>query len=260
MLWFQGLAEAPGVVRACVETWRRQNPAWRIEVLTSENILEFLPSDEAVSDARSKGLPLQAMSDIIRIALLREHGGVWVDATTYCLKPLDSWIDDYADVGFFAFDRPKPDRMISSWFLMAKPHNHIIEVWYKMLLDYWSIRSTPDEYFWIHRLFKASYDSDAEMRAMWDSIPKISADGPHFYVPYDKTLPRRVRAKDTEMLEAAKIPMLKLTHRVPLEKTPRGSVLRYICDNAFGIPTTSSRLSFDFLRTLWGRNSSSSKT
>jgi hypothetical protein len=54
--------------------------------------------------------------------LLRRHGGVWADATCYCLQPLAEWLPSkLAPAGFFAFDRPAPDRMLASWFLAAQP-------------------------------------------------------------------------------------------------------------------------------------------
>ena len=31
------------------------------------------------------------------------YGGFWVDATVYCIKPLNEWIHDYITNGFFAY-------------------------------------------------------------------------------------------------------------------------------------------------------------
>jgi mannosyltransferase OCH1-like enzyme len=43
---------------------------------------------------------------LARLCLLRTHGGVWVDATVFCRRPLDEWLPEHAASGFFAFANP----------------------------------------------------------------------------------------------------------------------------------------------------------
>ena len=61
-----------------------------------------------------------------------DDGGVWVDASVVPVKPLSQWLGDaLTEAGFFAFERPGPDRPISSWFLAATPRNLIFREWWK---------------------------------------------------------------------------------------------------------------------------------
>jgi len=39
----------------------------------------------------------------VRILLLHEFGGIWVDATLLCNRPLDEWLPSTMTEGFFAF-------------------------------------------------------------------------------------------------------------------------------------------------------------
>ena len=45
--------------------------------------------------------------DVLRITVMRDYGGVWADATMYCVLPLDSWLAQALGTGdFFAFAAP----------------------------------------------------------------------------------------------------------------------------------------------------------
>src|SRR3954453_20542988 len=122
-LWLQGWETAPPLVQACLRSWQRRNPTWTVRTLTRDNISQYLDLLSTYPDVNLDQIPAAALSDMIRIALLSQHGGVWADSTVFCVMPLDRWIDDYSRTGFFAFARPGPDRMLSSWFLASEPHH-----------------------------------------------------------------------------------------------------------------------------------------
>ena len=122
-LWLQGWEEAPEIVRACRATWESLNPGWSFRPLTRASLSALLGPDALRCVSGARELPPEALSDVVRIALLKRYGGVWADSTTYCLRPLDAWLPGATTSGFFAFAKPGPDRMISSWFLAAAPGN-----------------------------------------------------------------------------------------------------------------------------------------
>ena len=178
MLWLQGWDAAPDLVRACAETWRRLNPTWQVRLLDATSLVDVLPA-AAFAHVAGKSLEHEAFSDVVRLELLARYGGVWADATAYCLAPLDDWLVPRMTAGFFAFARPVPDRMLSSWLLAAVQGSGIVERWQQATRDYWAARTSRDHYFWVHRLFAACHDRDADFRAAWEAVPTLSAVGPH---------------------------------------------------------------------------------
>jgi len=148
MLWLQGWVEAPEIVHACRRSWEALNPGWTVVPLSEKTAFDILRESEVIPSVSGKELQPEALSDCIRIALLRRHGGVWADATAYCLKPLDDWLFQNMQSGFFAFANPGPDRLISSWFLAAEPHSRIVSIWATAVENYWSARYERDGYFW----------------------------------------------------------------------------------------------------------------
>jgi hypothetical protein len=134
-MWLQGLDAAPPVVQRCYESWSRRNGDWDITFLSHDNLQDWIDFD--LSSEKFSTLPKNHLSDLIRLSLLTRFGGVWADATSFCVQPLDSWLPKCTTSGFFAFCTPGRDRMISSWFLAAAPDNAIVVGLYELMLRYW---------------------------------------------------------------------------------------------------------------------------
>jgi hypothetical protein len=249
MLWLQGWDNAPRIVQACRRSWELNNPDWTIQLLDQRNIAEFIENRDTLR-ALDPNQPPEACSDRLRIALLAQNGGIWADATTYCLRPLNDWVFDALKTGFFAFDRPGPDRLISSWFLAAVPNNYLIQRWAESTLEYWNGRAERDHYFWFHYLFGTECVKNKHFKAIYDQMPKLSADGPHYYVPQNKRLRAPLKESDKLILAGHETPLLKLSHKLrggstsekfPIrfilkiyymlygDRFPRNSVAEYLC-------------------------------
>lgn len=231
-LWLQGWDNAPEIARACLTSWRRLNPDWKINALDQHTLEALLPPIAPLSNF-PKTTELEALSDIVRIELLSRYGGVWADATAMCARPLDEWLPSRMATGFFAFDRPGPDRMLASWFLAAAPDNYIIERWKNRVSEYWSGRASRDHYFWFHKLFASQHESDSRFRALWNETPALPAKHAFHFSPDDKRLIQRATPDYVEALHAPPSPVFKLTHKLhpPLED---GSLLEVLSRFARG--------------------------
>ena len=182
ILWFQGFNNAPEVVKKCVNSWKYYNPDWKIVLLDDINLSSYVLLEKYIPNIGSKSIEKCHISDIIRVILLRTYGGLWVDATTFCNKPLNDWLPNYINEGFFAFDKPGPDRMISNWFLYAEKNNYIIEKWCFSTIQYYTLNNKAHTYFIHHYLFGDLYTSDTIFKDIWNKVPKLSANGmgPHY--------------------------------------------------------------------------------
>lgn len=127
IMWLQGLEQAPDIVRACYKSWETLNPGWEIIFLDETSVHEYVDLKPIL--AKQGYLGKAALSDIIRVKLLAQYGGVWADATSYCQIPLNDWLGDHMESGFFAFRKPDRVRLLTSWFLAARPDNYLIKKW-----------------------------------------------------------------------------------------------------------------------------------
>ncbi len=253
-LWLQGYDKAPLVVRKCYDSWLKNNPGWQVIFLDEHNISDYIGLQ------KTDNMTNQASSDILRINLLAKHGGVWVDATSFCTRPLDEWLYKYLDTGFFAFERPAPDRMIASWFIASAKYNYITNTYKNKVNGYWDenpgmrfIESSQWRflnkrlnklgpqvwfsttvctllkvypYFWFHYLFENIYLRDNQFKAMWDSTPKLSADTPHRL--QNIGLFARLDDQTKAEIDNKISPVYKLTWKFAAEACKEGTVLDYL--------------------------------
>ncbi|WP_209507428.1 MULTISPECIES: capsular polysaccharide synthesis protein [unclassified Ruegeria] len=181
--WDRGEENAPEIVRHCIASWRDRNPGWEVRVLDNNTVAEVtdLPHDP-------EKLSVQSYADLLRLRLLRKHGGVWADATTYCLSPLDQWLPPVAQRGFFAFTWTRNDRWfiwpgirrsLTNWFLAAEPEGALISHWEKASFKYWEGRTKPHNYYWPHILVDYLYMTSYSFRQTFDEFPKIGCYSAH---------------------------------------------------------------------------------
>lgn len=207
--WDQGIEHAPDLVRLCLDSWRARNPGWTIRLWDAD-------SAGKVVDRGSlpEGLKTTPYSDILRTCILDDEGGVWVDATVYCMQPLDGWLPFVmTQCDFFAFRRPGRDREISSWFLASRKDGRIIGELRLAAIAYWSRQKRPTRvYHWYHYLFEYLVRTSPRFRREWEQTPKLSAV-PLILLQDRLAAACQPEASELEMLRAA--PMHKLTYKKP---------------------------------------------
>lgn len=259
MLWYQGLENAPYLVKKCIASWKEKNPTWEVVVLDSTNLQSYLDFDLNNTSFQDLGLALQ--SDLVRVSLLKTFGGVWADATSYCMLPLNSWIDEASKLGFFVYRNPGKDRVMSSWFILSSKANPLsVELYNKLylylekhnfkkpnkiqmlIIKYLSKilnRKTTTTKYWLHPLvskvfkvypyfifhyiFENLVRTDNRCKYIWSEMKKVSADKPHKI--------QRLgffSAVDEGVIEELKIdkhPIFKLTWKYDIEKYRKGTLL-----------------------------------
>jgi len=203
MLWLQGEAKAPPLVRHCLDSWRERNPGWSIRMLDEDAAFDLT----GLPDMPRRVEP-NHLANLIRLRLLSRHGGIWTDATTLCRRPLDGWIDAAAASGFFAFARPQPVRALANWFIAALPADPLLQAWRLWSEDYVLSGKRVQSYFWSHHTFDWLLHSSPTLAARWEEVPKISARGPHIL---QRLLDHHVTAEDTSFgATFSQVPLFKL--------------------------------------------------
>lgn len=134
--WLQGKEDMPLLTQYCLKSWEALNPNWKINFVTLKNLGEFVDLGFFPEDCDVKK-NLTGLSEVLRLNILNKYGGVWVDATSFCAKPLDEWLQKYLETGFFAFSHPKKKGIVAKWFLASTPGNYIMRKWCEAENDYW---------------------------------------------------------------------------------------------------------------------------
>lgn len=136
--WDKGLQQAPEIVQIAYKYWQKLNPDYEVRFLNEKNVQKYF-------DFRSLfykftiDAGVAHKSDFIRVYLLSRFGGVWVDSTTFCWKPLSDWIpEETKDCGLFMFKQSpnRKDRQIKNWFIAASKGNPVMVSLLKELIRY----------------------------------------------------------------------------------------------------------------------------
>ena len=130
--------------------------------------------------------------------------------------------------GFFAFNKPGPDRLLSSWFLYANINNYIINKWYLHVLNYYKMNNEPHTYFWFHYLFGDLYNLDCKFKDSWDKIPKLSANemGPHYI--QEKGMFNNITTEIKNNIDYKMTPLYKITYKFNFPEYNESKNLYYL--------------------------------
>lgn len=267
ILWLQGFENAPVVVKRCKETWEKANREWKLIELSEEKARSYIDI-EGVIEKNRENIEKSDLSDIIRIKLLSKYGGVWVDSTCICQKPLDTWIHEYMESGFFAFSEPTVDRKIASWFLASQKDNYLTDSFRKNYVTYflenefgwqntyignflkmkiegalnvnkkmpmfWFTYPVKKllgmySYFTFHYKFAETCYKDEKAQSIWDETPYYSANGPL------KAIRNGLLSPPTENLKKEvlnrKEPMYKLSWKLSMENVNSKSTIAHVFEN-----------------------------
>jgi hypothetical protein len=172
--WQQGLDEnTPELVKTCFDSVKKYRGEYEVIILSKETLgdyLEELPGFVWEKFGRG-GFVFPKIANLVRLQLLSAYGGVWLDATIYLTAPIDEKI---VSADFFALQRgeapadlktfTKFDPVGLSWlpesyvrmqnsFMVAKPHNKIIDDLLSIHLEYWKKEPEIGHYFFFQMMF-----------------------------------------------------------------------------------------------------------
>ncbi len=100
--WFGG-KELPPLAERCLESWRRCCPEFEIRQWNEQNF-DLSQAPEYVRQAMEAGR-WAFVTDFVRLAVLMEYGGVYLDTDVELVKPLTPYLRHRAFAGFETVDR-----------------------------------------------------------------------------------------------------------------------------------------------------------
>lgn len=172
--WAQGRESMPPIVRVCFERLVALHD--NVKLLTDATLSDYvrIPSGVFAKTHVNK----THFSDILRVCLLAQHGGIWIDATCYCAHSVMPMYEHAKGSAFFAYTRTDTF-MLSSWFMAAEAGARIPTMLRDALFAYWLRNDHLEDYFLIHFVFEALYNFDEAFRAIWNRRLVLSATEPH---------------------------------------------------------------------------------
>ena len=172
--WGQGwdFEKLPDVVKISYKSVEKYKKDYEIIHLDMNNINDYLEIPAYIlKKVENKKMGFAHFTDIIRLALLYNYGGVWIDATILLTDYLPQ---EYFEMDYFMFQRDDNlenkkdwedyDDFYFSWnnemkvrvlnsIIFAKKNNEIIKTLLDMLLIFWKHNDLVPNYFFFQVLY-----------------------------------------------------------------------------------------------------------
>lgn len=190
--WLQGIENAPALVQQCYRSLQENLHGREIVLLTEENYRDYVHFPEYIQQKADAGIiPKAQFSDLLRLELLIQHGGTWIDSTVFCSG---GNIPAYMlDSDLFMFQNLKPGldghpTSVSNWFITACTNQPLLLLTQALLYDYWKKNDSLVDYFIFHDFFQFAIEAFPEE---WNRVIPFPNSTPHvlllrLFEPYDQ--------------------------------------------------------------------------
>ncbi len=114
-------------LKLCLKTWERRLPQHKIIILNYTNLDNYIPPG-TYDISLLKKFKLMTQKDAVMVAVLEEHGGIFMDADTIVLRdlnPIMSKLDETEAVMFGTHCA----------FIAARPGSYLLKLWRKVIQD-----------------------------------------------------------------------------------------------------------------------------
>ena len=199
-MWQQGEENAPDLVRACYRSIRK-NCKQELVVLDDNNFENYvnLPR-EIVEKYRAGKIRRAHFADIVRVELLYEHGGIWLDSTAFVTSPIPDWIIKLDFFVYMVGNVGQKYSYMQNCFIRARKGAFLLAAWRAMIIDYWMHENHCFDYFMHQLLFKTLVENDERAKKYFAEMPHVDQDPTHAlwhtykHKPYDEKLFKQLTA------------------------------------------------------------------
>mmetsp|Transcript_93086 Transcript_93086/g.216338 ORF Transcript_93086/g.216338 Transcript_93086/m.216338 type:complete len:571 (-) Transcript_93086:22-1734(-) len=141
--WDQGADAMPAFNKLCVDSWKVLNPTWCVEVVDRESLRTLVEHEDLPRTLDALSLH-QHRADCAKLALLRRHGGVYLDSSVLVFADLAtvmSWLDiEEGRLDFSGFYLRTHD-FVENWFMACRQESPLVVAWHEEHLAFWQTRT-----------------------------------------------------------------------------------------------------------------------
>ncbi len=228
MYWRQGEENAPRLVQKCIQSVRATFGEDRVIVLDEHSVGNYIRMPDFIDQKHKQGYIQEALySDLLRISLLIQYGGIWCDATCYVTDALPDYVER---TPLFMFQNTQlagwsSPCVCSSWFIKADKEDPVLMALRNVLFHYCKRNNTLPHYYLFHITLALLLNTDERLRARWEEIPYVCNMNPHV-MQFSFAKPYTVESY-THIQKSCFIHKLSYKYDKSLLETPVQNILQY---------------------------------
>ena len=226
--WFQGVEKAPELVKRCVKSIKHSTKH-PVNIISNENIAEYCKLPEYIIEKYNKGIITNAQySDILRMTLLSEYGGLWIDATVFIPKRIPEKVFDY---DFYTCKRNLhsinyvSDYRWTSFINGCKKGCLIQRAMRDLFFEYWKTENYLIDYLLVDYFMEVIYRNNPIAKKLIDDLPYNNSQIDCLQSVLNQAFDEDVFNK---LMNSKDTFLFKLSWRIPFnEKTESGEETYY---------------------------------
>lgn len=230
VLWWQGLENAPEIVKICISSIKKYSNGRQVVVLDKNNYSQYLSIQKKyIKMMEEKIITVTQFSDLLRLNLLYQQGGIWLDATYLLTDMLDPEISEYS---FFSIrhgkerEVPMSKGLWSGSAIAFSKKNPVLELIIKIYDNYFDKRETMIDYLLIDYVFATCCDFCGLANKMFTNVKKnnVGVDDLLMHINEEYTA-----TKYAQLTEHTSMHKLSWKYKFNNYKDERLTIYGYIC-------------------------------
>lgn len=175
--WLQGEKSMPDVVKNCLRSIERNVPYdTEVKLITSNNLKEYVEFPDFIyQKLKSGSLTMTHFSDLIRMALLKKYGGLWIDATVFVSSQIPK---EYIQCDLYSIQNlSKEERSrnpyyggVTSFLVGGSPKCMLFDFCLSFFIEYQRRYGHLLDGHLINLCYRLAYDNFSEIRQYVDAI------------------------------------------------------------------------------------------
>lgn len=175
VFWWSGEKTAPEIVKACIRSIRRNANGHDVIMLDQTNYQNYVTLPKDIIDKHDKGVIGHAhYADIIRLSLLSEYGGMWIDATVFISQPIPDTVFEERFYTMKTFDPNSEFFSKSRWagyYLSGSKDFPLFSFAKDCLITHWQRTDKIIDYLLMDYIFEFAYQNINDVRDVIDQMP-----------------------------------------------------------------------------------------
>lgn len=179
VFWWQGREKMPEIIEMCLVSKIRNSGNHPVILLTEENIKNYIQFPEYVwNQFYRKQLRIQHLADMIRVQLIKRYGGLWLDASIYCARPLDESIFQMA---VYTLKGEEDKKYVSknqwtTFVIGGQKGNTLCSFLDEFFIQYCKTGKPFIDYFMLDCAINFAYKNIPQVKEDLDLVPKTQGD------------------------------------------------------------------------------------
>ena len=174
--WWNGIEKAPPIVKQCIKSIVKNSGAHKVIIISEDNYSDYISIPKDIYKRMKNGeMGLAHFADYLRVSLIEQYGGLWLDATIFCSETV---AESYFRLPFFTLKSPYKESKYASkyqWvtFCLGGWKGNVFYSFMREAFEaYWSKNELAIDYLFFDYIILLARENCPYIKELMDQVPE----------------------------------------------------------------------------------------